>query len=81
MDTTQQAFAEFVSREVKENANPYPTAIQAFKAGIKAERARVLSELEQIMDKRRNTAEHQGGPFSVHFAHTELQQIIGKDDK
>lgn len=77
MDEVQLAFSAFI----REQGNPYPTPIEAFKAGIKAERARVLSELEQIMDKRRNTAAHQGGPYSVHFAHTELQRIIGKDDK
>lgn len=46
MDGIQQAFAEFVSHEVQENANPYPTAIQAFKAGIQHERKNIITALE-----------------------------------
>lgn len=81
MDWIQQAFSAFIRREVKENANPYPTAIESFRAGIDAERERVLSELAHIMDKRKNTAAHQGGPYSVHFAHVELERIIGRGTK
>ena len=47
MDATQEAYAAFIRREVQENANPYPTAIQAFRAGIDSERERIIALLEE----------------------------------
>lgn len=42
----RERYQKYVQAEIKENANPYPTGIQAFTAGVESEFQRVLDVLQ-----------------------------------
>lgn len=42
----RERYQKFVQKEIRENANPYPTSVQAFTAGVESEFARVLELLQ-----------------------------------
>jgi hypothetical protein len=42
----RERYQKYVQAEIKENANPYPTGIQAFTAGVECESQRVLDVLQ-----------------------------------
>lgn len=42
----RERYQKYIQAEIKENANPYPTGIQAFTAGVKSEFQRVLDVLQ-----------------------------------
>jgi hypothetical protein len=39
-------FSAWLKIQIAENANPYPTGVQAFQAGVVAERERILALLQ-----------------------------------
>jgi Cu2+-containing amine oxidase len=41
----RERYQKFVQQEIRENANPYPTGIQGFTAGVKSEFQRVIDIL------------------------------------
>jgi Cu2+-containing amine oxidase len=42
----RERYAKFVQAEIRENANPYPTGIQGFVAGVASEFQRVIDILQ-----------------------------------
>jgi len=42
----RERYQKFVQAEIRENANPYPTGIQGFAAGVESEFQRVLDVLQ-----------------------------------
>ena len=42
----RKMYADYVRAEIAKNANPYPTGVQAFQAGVVAERERILALLQ-----------------------------------
>ena len=44
--TSREMFSAWLKIQIAENANPYPTGVQAFVAGVEAERARIIALLE-----------------------------------
>ena len=42
----RERYQKFVQKEIRENANPYPTGIQGFTAGVESEFQRVLDVLQ-----------------------------------
>jgi hypothetical protein len=42
----RKMYADYVRAEIAQNANPYPTGVQAFQAGVVAERERILALLQ-----------------------------------
>jgi hypothetical protein len=42
----RKMYADYVRSEIAKNANPYPTGVQAFQAGVVAERERILALLQ-----------------------------------
>jgi hypothetical protein len=51
----REHYRKFVQKEIRENANPYPTGIQAFTAGVEYEFQRVLDVLQ---DRVCSSCEH-----------------------
>ena len=45
----RKMYADYVRAEIAKNANPYPTGVQAFQAGVVAERERIIALLETEM--------------------------------
>lgn len=44
--TSREMFSAWLKVQVAEFANPYPTGVQAFQAGVVAERERILALLQ-----------------------------------
>ena len=44
--TSREMFSAWLKVQIAENANPYPTGVQAFQAGVVAERERILALLQ-----------------------------------
>jgi len=42
----RERYQKFVQKEIRENANPYPTSVQSFNAGVESERERIIALLE-----------------------------------
>lgn len=45
MDEIQQAYSQFVKGEIAENANPYPTGVQGFRAGVEWAQKQIIDYL------------------------------------